>query len=93
MGLYKDPDGKNITTFKSNTEKDNATVDKSTSGSEMKDLRRKVVELETSLKQYVRNLSLAWLEPTKLVHNVAAYMGHSLVLIFLYKQKGVGKAY
>ena len=52
--LYKDPDGKNITTFKSNTEKDNATVDKSTSGSEMKDLRRKVVELETSLKQYVR---------------------------------------
>ena len=54
VGLYKDPDGKNIATFVSNTEKDGATVDKSTSGSEVKELRRKVVELETSLKQYVR---------------------------------------
>ena len=54
VGLYKDPDGKNITTFKPNSEKDSATVDKSTSGSEVKELQRKVVELETSLKQYVR---------------------------------------
>ena len=52
MGLYKDPDGKNITTF---TERDNATVDNNTtSGSNMKELKRRVVELETSLKQYVR---------------------------------------
>ena len=58
MGLYKDPDGKSITTFKPNSEKDSATVDKSTSESEMKDLRRKVVELETSLKQYVRCTTL-----------------------------------
>ena len=52
VGLYKDPGGKNITTF---TEKDNATVDNNTtSGSDMKELKRRVVELETSLKQYVR---------------------------------------
>ena len=52
MGLYKDPEGKNITTF---TEKDSATVDNNTtSGSGMKELQRRVIELETSLKQYVR---------------------------------------
>ena len=52
MGLYKDPDGRNITTF---TEKDNATIDNNTtSGSGMKQLQQRVVELETSLKQYVR---------------------------------------
>ena len=56
VGLYKDPDWKNITTFKTSTEKDNETVDnKTTSGSEMKELQRRVVELETSLKQYVRD--------------------------------------
>ena len=52
MGLYKDPDGKSINTF---TEKDNGTIDNNTtSGSDMKQLQRRVVELETSLKQYVR---------------------------------------
>ena len=52
VGLYKDPDGKNITTF---TEKEVTTIDnKAASGNEMKELQRKVVELETSLKQYVR---------------------------------------
>ena len=62
MELYKDPDGKNISlmaTHGGNSTRDNNT----TSEGEIKELQRRVIELETCLKQYVSKL--ACLEPTK----------------------------
>ena len=55
MGLYNDPDGKNIN-LNTTTEKDHSTVDNniSSNGNEVKELQRRVIELEKSLKQYVR---------------------------------------
>ena len=46
VGLYKDPDGKDIT-FKTTTQRE-STSDTETN-SEMRELRRRVIELENSL--------------------------------------------
>ena len=62
MELYKDPDGKNISLM--TTHEGNSTIDNNTtSEGEIKELQRRVIELETCLKQYVSKL--ACLEPTK----------------------------
>ena len=53
VGLYKDPEGKDIS-FKTTTQNENSySDDKNKSDSEIKELRRKVNELENSLIQYV----------------------------------------
>ena len=63
MELYKDPDGKNISLMI--THEGNSTIDNNTtSEGEIKELQRRVIELETCLKQYVSKL--ACLEPTKI---------------------------
>ena len=52
VGLYKDPDGKDIT-FKTTTQRENSMTENNASENEMKELRRRVVELENSLIQCV----------------------------------------
>ena len=55
VGLYKDPDGKDIT-FKTTTQKDIPIVHTDTRGNgEMIELRQRVVELENTLLQCVSN--------------------------------------
>ena len=53
VGLYKDPEGETIT-FVTSIQKDISTPDRSSVGeTEMKKLRRRISELENSLKQHV----------------------------------------
>ena len=53
VGLYKDPNGEMIT-FVTSAQNDNSTLDRSSVGkTEMRKLRRRINELENSLKQHV----------------------------------------
>ena len=52
VGLYKDPDGKDIT-FKTSTQNDFTSADVNRNDSEIRELRRRVNELENSLLQCV----------------------------------------
>ena len=49
VGLYKDPDGKDIT-FKTTTQRESTSdTENRNDNSEMRELRRRVIELENSL--------------------------------------------
>ena len=49
VGLYKDPDGKDIT-FKTTTQRESTSdTETKNENSEMRELRRRVIELENSL--------------------------------------------
>ena len=71
VGLYKDPDGKDIT-FETTTQRDGSSMDTETrGGSEMRELRRRVIELENSLIQHVStHYQLA------MVYWLVLYCGH-----------------
>ena len=57
VGLYKDPDGDTITTFVASTHREESTTENSGNNIELKRLRRRVLELENSLKQNVSHHS------------------------------------
>ena len=56
MELYQDPEGETITTFASTAQKQESTNGNSSNDIELRNLRRRVVELEDNLRQHVSEL-------------------------------------
>ena len=60
VGLYKDPKGETVTTFHTTVARDEAETANTgkNNDSELNKLRRRVIELENSLKKQVRYLRI-----------------------------------
>ena len=80
MGLYKDPDGKNIT-FKTTTLGDNLSVNDNATvkSSEMTALKKRVIYLETCLKQYVSKPACLFLAIE--AHYTSVFVVHFLIIV------------